>query len=341
MTTGFQAKPAVRERVPLLVGLTGASGGGKTLSALRLATGIARVVKGPIYFIDTENGRANHYADDFRFMHVPFDAEPPESDWTPDRYVEALEYCRRDGAGVVIVDSASHEHEALHNAHEAALDKMAGNDWRKREACNMIAWAKAKAPRKKLLSYVRRLNLNVIFCFRAHSTVKPVKVNGKTEIVNQGFVPVAAPEWVFEMTANVLLMPNSGGVPTWQSEYPGESLAIKNPVQFHRMFSERKPLDEDTGEALARWAAGSATPRTGRPEPDEIASLCERLRACDRAGLDAIKAEARDLYARAEGPQRKLITALVADAETRITDLDAAQPDTLFPGGDAATNLPG
>ena len=32
----FEAKPAVRESVPLLVGLMGASGSGKTYSALRL-----------------------------------------------------------------------------------------------------------------------------------------------------------------------------------------------------------------------------------------------------------------------------------------------------------------
>jgi pantothenate kinase-related protein Tda10 len=34
----FQANDAKRERVPLLLGLIGPSGGGKTYSALRLAT---------------------------------------------------------------------------------------------------------------------------------------------------------------------------------------------------------------------------------------------------------------------------------------------------------------
>jgi len=36
----FTDIPAVRERVPLLVGLVGPSGSGKTYSALRLASGI-------------------------------------------------------------------------------------------------------------------------------------------------------------------------------------------------------------------------------------------------------------------------------------------------------------
>jgi ABC-type sulfate/molybdate transport systems ATPase subunit len=50
----FEARDAVREHVPLLIGLTGPSGGGKTFSALRLATGIQQVTGGDIYFVDTE-----------------------------------------------------------------------------------------------------------------------------------------------------------------------------------------------------------------------------------------------------------------------------------------------
>jgi hypothetical protein len=46
----FTANDAKREHVPLLIGLTGPSGGGKTYSALRLATGIQQVTGGDIYF---------------------------------------------------------------------------------------------------------------------------------------------------------------------------------------------------------------------------------------------------------------------------------------------------
>jgi ABC-type sulfate/molybdate transport systems ATPase subunit len=42
----FEFVPAVRASVPLLVGLYGPSGGGKTFSALRLATGIQEVTGG-------------------------------------------------------------------------------------------------------------------------------------------------------------------------------------------------------------------------------------------------------------------------------------------------------
>ena len=45
----FEDKEAVREAVPLLVGLFGASSSGKTYSALRLASGMREVTGGDIY----------------------------------------------------------------------------------------------------------------------------------------------------------------------------------------------------------------------------------------------------------------------------------------------------
>jgi RecA/RadA recombinase len=89
----FAVSDAKRERVPLLIGLTGPSGGGKTFSALRLATGIQTVTGGDIYFIDTESRRALHYADKFKFKHVPFEAPFGSLD-----YLAALQFCVKSGA---------------------------------------------------------------------------------------------------------------------------------------------------------------------------------------------------------------------------------------------------
>src|SRR4029079_18921024 len=102
----FDDKPAVRERVPLLVGLVGPSGGGKTFSALRLAKGFQRVTGSEVYFIDTEARRALHYADRFQFRHVAFGAP-----FGPLDYLAAIQHCVAKGAKTIIVDSMSHEHE--------------------------------------------------------------------------------------------------------------------------------------------------------------------------------------------------------------------------------------
>ena len=261
----FEAKPAAREQSALLVGLTGPSGGGKTFSALRLATGIVSVTGGEIYFIDTDNRRALHYADKFQFQHVPFD--PPHSSLA---YVDAIRFAVMQGAGCIIVDSMSHEHEGaggMIEFHESELDRMAGDDYRKREAMKMLAWAAPKAARRKLIQEIQRLGVPTIFCFRAKEGVKLVKPagGGKAEVVQQGFTPIAGDEFVFEMTLNALLLPASNGVPTWNPNEPGERKMTKLPDQFRSLEKVAAPIDEKLGENLAKWARGGAP----RPKPPE------------------------------------------------------------------------
>lgn len=254
----FSMQPAKRERVPLWVGLSGASGCGKTVSALRLATGIQRVAGGEIAYIDTEARRALHYADKFRFQHVPFEAPFGSLD-----YLTAVQQVAKAGARVIVVDSMSHEHEGVGGMldfQERELERMAGSDWQKRERVKMAAWIAPKAARRKLINGLLQINANFVFCFRAKNTVKPVKVNGKTEIVSQGFIPISGDEFIYEMTMHCMLPPASGGVPQWSSEYGGERQMMKLPMQFRELMSEQKPLDEQLGEALATWAAGGAAP---------------------------------------------------------------------------------
>lgn len=264
----FAVKPAVREQVPLLIGLMGPSGSGKTFSALRLATGIQTVTGGEIYAIDTEARRMLHYADRFKFQHVQFDAPFGSLD-----YLSALQQCVKAGAGVIVVDSMSHEHESpggMIDFQEKELERLAGNDWAKRERVKMLAWQKPKAARRLLINGLLQLNANFIFCFRAKQTVKPIKQNGKTEIVPMGFMPIAGEEFLFEQTVNCLLLPNSGGVPTWQSENVGERQMMKLPAQFREIFADSRALDENIGRDLAAWAKGAPTksvPSEGAVKP--------------------------------------------------------------------------
>ncbi len=250
----FEARPAIRQQVPLLLGIMSPSGGGKTYSALRLATGMQEVMGGDIYGVDTENLRMLHYADQFKFKHVPFSAPFGSLD-----YLEALRYCNKQGARITIVDSMSHEHIGeggyLETA-EAVVDRIAGNDYKKREAVKMLGWAKAGPLRQKMIEGIKQLDGCFIFCFRAKEKTKPVKKDGKTEVIDMGFMPIAGEEWVYEMAVNCMLEPRSDGVPTWRSDHVGERLMMKLPAQFKDIFAEQKPLDESIGRALAEWARG-------------------------------------------------------------------------------------
>lgn len=282
MTRQFAITEAKREAVPLLISLVGPSGSGKTTSALRLATGIHRVTGGEIHVIDTENRRALHYADRFSFKHVQFD--PPFASLD---YLAALEASAAAGAKVIVVDSMSHEHSALGGMidyHEAELDRMAGNDYAKRERMTMLAWQKPKAARRKLLQGITRLNAHVILCFRAKETSRPVKVDGKTKIVEMGFMPEAGPEFVYECAVSAMFLPGADGVPSWHPENPGERQAVKLPMQFRWLDEQGGPMDEDIGEKLAKWASGGTKPTPADP----ISDYGRELQAAIKAG-DAVK----------------------------------------------------
>jgi len=268
--------------VPLLIGLTGPSGSGKTYSALRIATGIQLVVGGKIFVVDTESRRSLHYSDTFKFDFVEF--KPPFGSLD---YLEALRFCKTQGAGVVVIDSCSHEHDGpggMLEQHEAFLDKMdpSGNDFKKREKMAMVGWAKVKPARRKLISAITtELNMPVIFCFRAKKTTKP---QPGQQPVDMGFTIIGADEWQFEMALNALLLPGSQGRPTWNSDLPGERMTIKLPAQFRNIVGDHT-LDENMGVELARWAAASPAPTSEQPKPDRataaVTALIARLEAAD------------------------------------------------------------
>lgn len=254
----FDDVPAVREQVPLLIGLMGASGSGKTFSALRLATGIQEVTGGEIYVIDTEARRALHYAEQFKFRHVQFDAPFGSLD-----YLAAIRHCVAKGAKVIVIDSMSHEHIGPGGyllTQEAEVQRMAGDDYAKRERVKMAGWIKPSNYRQQMITGILQLNVNFIFCFRAKEKTKPKTGGGIQEM---GFMPVAGEELLFEMTVNALLPPKSNGIPQWRSDQVGEKLMMKLPKQFEAVFADSKSLDEATGRALATWArGGSAAPST-------------------------------------------------------------------------------
>lgn len=313
----FEFKDADQARdenqVPLLIGIMSPSGGGKTFSALRLATGMQKVIGGDIFGIDTENGRMLHYADQFKFKHMDF--KPPFGSLD---YLEALKYANKQGARITIVDSMSHEHIGeggyLETA-EAVVDRMAGNDYKKREAVKMLGWAKAGPLRQKMIEGIKQLDGIFIFCFRAKEKTKPTRKEGKTEIIDMGFMPIAGEEWVYEMAVNCMLEPRSDGIPTWRSDHVGERLMMKLPQQFKGIFAENKPLDEDIGRALAEWSrGGTAKPEAVNPSHSPAVS--------DRHAVEAA-AEAAGQSPAPPVPTAEDYSALIDDALDTATDARA------------------
>jgi hypothetical protein len=246
----FEATPAVRSEEPLLLGMIGPPGGGKTLSSLKLAKGIQRVRKGPIIVIDTEGGRSRKYSDLIPFEIVEF---PPPC--RSEDFLTAIKQQLARKPACIIVDSLSDEHEGEGGYlewHDEMVPAMGGNEW--------AAWSKPKASRKKLISGLLHIKTPLIFTFRAREKTKQnpdPRAKRNEKIINIGWQPVAPLEIVHTLDLTCILPPRADGVPVWKSEKIGEDFIIKLPNYLRPFIKEGQPLSEDMGEAFANWARGS------------------------------------------------------------------------------------
>lgn len=261
----FTFRPAKRQNVSLLVGLSAPSGGGKTWSAMLLAKGMSGGKK--FCVIDTEAGRALHYADRFDFDHGDLSAP-----FTPHAYAEAIQAADEQGYPVIIVDSASHEWAGdggILDMQEAELKRMGGGD-----NVKMASWIKPKGEHKRMMQKLLQVRAHIILCFRAEAKIDITKdAKGRTVVVPKktltsidGWIPISEKSMPFELTCSFLLTPEAPGVPR----------PIKLQEQHRAFFPAGKPITEAAGMSLALWAAGGGQ-RAPAPaaEPQEAAAPVE------------------------------------------------------------------
>lgn len=295
MARQFAITPGRRESLPLFIGLVGPSSSGKTRSAFELAAGIQSVVGGEIVFINTEGRRGLVDIDQFKIQHMSFAAPYASLD-----YLAAIHQAQASGAKTIIIDSMTHEHDAeggMLDYQDQEMRRLAGEDYgeRKAEKWNMLAWQAPKAARRKLLTRgIMQADVNIIACFRAKETSKPIRTvvqgnNGreftKTEVISMGFTPIAGDEFVFEMALSAFLPPNSKGIPNWNPENPGEKMAVKRNDQLARIVPDGAQLSQKIGADLANWARGGAVSVTIDPVTEYGKTLAANLKSMNSTEL--------------------------------------------------------
>jgi hypothetical protein len=263
----FSHRPATFACDALMLGLAGPSSSGKTLSALKIATGLCP--DKPIFFGDTERGRGLLYARQFKYQYVQID--PP---YSPARYLEFVKYCVAEGAGCIITDSMSHEHEGeggILEMQEAELNRMAGDNYGRREAMKFTAWIKPKAEHNRMVNGIIQQRCHMIMTFRAKEKLElvPVEKNGKKTIepVKAGWSAICTDRFEYEMTAMLILPPGSKGRPAFSEK------STKLNDDLAAIFHDGEQLSEDHGARLRAWAhqeqteraETAATPVAGKP----------------------------------------------------------------------------
>lgn len=267
-------KPATRQGVKPLIGLFGKSGGGKTFSGLLLARGIVGP-SGKIAMICTENGRGAIFCDQVPGGYDVLELNPP---FSPEAYASAMDAAEAAGYSVLLVDSMSHEWSGeggYLDQKEAALDRMAGQDWRKRDACKFAAAAQCKPAHNKLVSKIVRSKMAMILCFRGKDKVRMEKKEGeKTKVVaDDHSSPIQDGDFIFEMLI-------AGEVTTKEGTSDGGYMRITkhtHPALMDCLPRAGEQISTKHGELIALWCN---SPVSG-PQKPSVNQLKKRIN--DRA----------------------------------------------------------
>lgn len=256
-------RPVQSGQSKIVIGIAGQSGDGKTYTALLIARGLVDKPE-EIGFLDTENKRGSLYADILDGKFLIGDLYPP---FSPTRYAQAIKQFQDTGVKVLVIDSVTHEWEG-----EGGCDDIANapkSDGTPRKVAN---WIEAKREHKKFMNVLLQSNMNIICCIRAREKVKVEMIGGKSEFTSQGLQPICEKNFMFELTASVL-MGNEGK----------NQKHLKVPAFLKEAFgSGQEYLGIETGKKIRKWLDG------GEKTDAEIERFkSEALLICEQ-GADAL-----------------------------------------------------
>ena len=187
----MQLKQSQRQQVKLRLGLSGASGFGKTYSALQLAYGITNDWS-KIAVIDTENSSASLYSNLGNYNVL--DLQAP---YSPERYIQAIELCEKSNISVVIIDSASHEWNGTGGCLEIH-EKLGGR---------FQDWANVSPRHQTFINKILQSSCHIITTTRRKIDYSlDIGSNGKTQVVKHGTKEITREGFEYELTINFELI---------------------------------------------------------------------------------------------------------------------------------------
>ncbi len=179
----MELKQSQRNRAKIKMALQGASGSGKTMSALLLAQGLTNGDFSKVAVIDTENNSSNLYA--HIGIYNILDLQPP---YSPEKYIEAIDVCLKAGIEAIIIDSISHCWDYLLNYHAS----LPGNSF--------TNWNKVTPRQKAFVDKILQSNVHVICTMRVKQGYVLSERNGKVVPEKVGLKPIQRDDISYEFT---------------------------------------------------------------------------------------------------------------------------------------------
>ena len=187
----MQLQQTQRHNVKLRLGISGASGFGKTYSALQLAHGMTQD-SSKIAVIDTENSSASLYSDlgNFNVLNL---SKP----FRPERYIEAIEICEKSRMEAIIIDSITHEWQGDGGCLQIH-DQLGGR---------FQDWAKVKPRHQKFIDRILQSKCHIITTTRRKTDYSlDISSNGKSKVVKHGTKEITSEGFEYELSVNFELI---------------------------------------------------------------------------------------------------------------------------------------
>jgi hypothetical protein len=229
----MEFKTAERKDVKIKGVISGLSGAGKTLSALRIFKGFLSNIE-DLGLIQTEAGRAQYYLDKigkFKVLEMP----PP---FSPMKYIEAIEVAEKLGLKGLIIDSLSDEWAGL----GGSLDMHAQASEVTRNS--FTAWKSITPKHEALFNKLLSSPLHIWCTFKKKSDYVMETKDGKTYPKKVGLADVAreGSEYRFMLQFDVDLETH-------------KAKAVKDNTG---LFDGKEPfmITEETGKIIRDWCLG-------------------------------------------------------------------------------------
>jgi len=183
----MQLRKATRKKAKIRLGLSAVSGGGKTYSAILIAKGLCGDLS-KVAIIDTENGSADLYAHlgDYNVLSLA----PP---FSPERYIEAIRSCEKEGMEVIIIDSISQEWDGKGGCLEI-VESLGGK---------YQDWAKVTPRHQAFLESILHSPSHIITTVRRKQDYEMIKDGNKVKIEKAGLREITREGFEYELTINL------------------------------------------------------------------------------------------------------------------------------------------
>lgn len=240
----MQLQQASRKHAKIKMAIQGPSGSGKTMGALLIAYGLCNDWT-KIAVIDTENHSSELYAHvgNFQVLHL-------SAPFSPERYIEAIKTCEKEGMQVIIIDSISHEWEGLGGILETH-SQMTGNSY--------TNWSKLTPRHNAFVQNVLQSPAHIIGTIRSKQQYILSDKNGKQVPEKVGMKGVTRDGMDYEFTLVLEL------------DMKNQAMTSKDRTS---LFTGKPSfiLSPETGRVILAWC--------NEGQPVVPGDLSERINAC-------------------------------------------------------------